>query len=281
MSTLLLKWAKSALCLFTTAAVVSSCAAGGGKSPIGQADEFTTKPLDIFVALDPQNEDDYFLSESEPETEAVGGNAGSTDELKRWDTLLSPQSERPGYGLYTYVLFSHVPPAGSRLHAAAMARYDAVVRAITDRSAQPQETGNREDAHIFYLPAKHEAPGVPFHLENYSLDLSLRMIMKLAGLMGNRTDMTQPLLRKPGPFLITTLQPIGKMRRTGPPFLYADLSGTEPESLPGVVEALENPERRRSENEMVLLTSLRLRLYSLMDNPDQNLRVLRISQGAP
>jgi len=228
-----------ALYLMVSLALVISCAGPDGRSPIGNDDEFQRKPLEIYVEIG--NDDEGFILPEDERLDTDGTAAGRSlprsPVFRVWDLLTSPNTEEPGYGLYTYVLFGPGPPAGSPLHSAFVERNRTVLKAIDESSAVDSGFKGKEETNIFYLPAKNIQTNQPFSLNAYDFRLSLHIISDLAQLITTDEALVKRFTTRPGPFLISTLHPVGQINRDNASLLYIDLSDSSPDSIEEIIAA--------------------------------------------
>lgn len=131
--------------------------------------------------------------------------------------LLKGQPEKPGYGLYSYILFGARPgPATRERYLRMLAAYvdiPEVSRLETERAAC--------ELNVTYLPLRGEspspAPSAEWLLENYDYD---RARLLLGALKGSHRG---------GPYIVSTYKPLGGVRELSGQFLYQDLSSTPPD----------------------------------------------------
>lgn len=260
-------------CLWAVVLLFCACA-GGGKSPVGQADAFAVKPLEIYVAVDP----DSIESDSGPTAGAVAAS-GCPEGDAAWDLLYRPGAEAPGYGMYTYVLFGKPPPEKSGFFPETLERYAAAVRAAVTETGSDEPAPARDQANILYLLVKKNPVAGPLSIDDYNSELSAEIISGLFRWMRQGDAWPPRLLSRPGPFLLVSARPLGRLQRATGPFLLVDLSVAEAAAVSGVMNTLHQPVGRKPENEMLLFSSLRLKLFHFLDAPGENLVIFGAGAG--
>ncbi len=197
-----------------------------------------------------------------------------------WDFLTDMDGEKEGFGMYTYVLFSrNVDRPG--LASEVEERYKKILAAIAGTTLNLPELGELETrekktTNILYIPAV--APGRELNLANYDSRLSLRYLSEIARLCREESpEISERLESRPGPFLISLLQPVGQIGEESVNLLYADLSTTNPAAMREVVAAYKGHLVRGSVDKKERFTSLRLTLLNLILNADDNVHLIKIA----
>lgn len=132
--------------------------------------------------------------------------------------LLSDQSETPGYGLYSYLLFGSPPGAGTReRHLMALEAYLGLIPdlAALERYVPPREL-NVAYVPLVAPPARAAAAGL---LAQYDYARARSILRLLPG--GNRD----------GPYIVSALRPLGGADAAAAPpnpYLFQDLSTAPP-----------------------------------------------------
>jgi hypothetical protein len=134
--------------------------------------------------------------------------------------LLPNETERPGYGLYSYALISHRPQTGE------LPKYKAYVRALLElpTAAQVERYVPRSRINITYLPFDALTPAwytlslddrVSYAVEHYDFARGSAMLASLSEHTG------------PGPVIISLLKPLDLSSHPHP-VLVQDLTSAQP-----------------------------------------------------
>ncbi|MDO3378273.1 hypothetical protein [Geoalkalibacter halelectricus] len=197
-----------------------------------------------------------------------------------WDLLTRMDGEVEGFGMYTYVLFPRrVDQPG--LAPEVQERYAKLLEAIAGVTLGLPEFGDltprdKQETNLLYVPAL--ASGAELSLANYNAPLALHYLANIARLCRtNNPRLAARLDERPGPFLISLLQPVGQVGGESVTLLYADLSTTNPAALPAVVTAYKTRLTRAPLADMERFTTLRLALLNLILNADNNLRLVSVA----
>lgn len=155
-------------------------------------------------------------------------------ETHAWEFFTKTAAESRGYGAYTYVLFGW--RLGSRLAPQVERNYAALLDAVITT------TKHRTEVSPAIPPAKQNLfciPGmVPLEqgldalfdedkkfpaLDNYASSLALSILSGAGAGVVRSPEILGVIQDSPGPFLLTTLQPI-RQAKSGSPMLFVDLS---------------------------------------------------------
>lgn len=214
-----------------------------------------------------------------------------------WDEITKEDEEEAGYGLYTYVLFGRRTDNLDVLDPATRDRYLRILNAIIDpdHSTGDTDTGREKKGlrNIFYLPSQHyiKATGLRpkaqyYAREIYDSDLSMSCLALLKRALED-PELRQRITVNPGPFLVSTQQPIvrhrdkpfpgnsNSYRKTTAEMLYADLSGTNPVTLKDIVSSYRDYVIKQNRDAEEKLKELRETLLNFITN--DNLRIVRIA----
>ncbi len=195
-----------------------------------------------------------------------------------WALLTEMDGEEQGYGMYTYVLFNRrldVPDIDEET----LSRYRSLLKALAGSTLGKKEAGelSREemgDTNLFYVPSVVE--GKKPSIEIYNTVLSMRYLMMGSRLVrDDNPEVADRLTTRPGPFLLSSLKPMGKIGSSHTPLLYADLSITNSAAMPEVVSAYKRRISRSEVGETERFAPVRLALLNLVLNADDNVRVVR------
>lgn len=237
---------------------------------------------------------------------AVGAAAANTQDqgsTKKfyyhvWAFLITELgNEDPGYGMYTYVLFGRNLRFPFDTSSKTFKRYirllDAVVHSTLsneDKHKLPEKACN-----IFYVPGvkdrkNNEESFFQFssnlHLRNLAtnkgVDYNFNMAMHYLTLIPNavletKQKLAEQFITKPGPFLVSTLKPIGKIIDSQSHLLFADLSDTNHAAMDEIVTAYKQRINLKPVNDIERFKTLRLQLLNLVLNADDNVKLLKLS----
>jgi hypothetical protein len=191
------------------------------------------------------------------------------------------------YGLYTYVLFGETVNNPDDLDVETLERYQSLLNAIKTSTPTSQEAKEwkKELSNIFYIPSVGAAEArfgnlfTDHPLRTYNSSIAMSYLVGLSELLDD-PDLQQRITTNPGPFLISTLQPLSKLRGTSAVMLYVDLSGTNPGSMREIVSAYKSYVTTKTIDEVEEFSSLRLTLLDLVLNPNDNLKLVKTAIGA-
>ncbi len=195
-----------------------------------------------------------------------------------WLPLTAMFAEEPDFGMYTYVLFGRKLKPRGRLGPETMARYESLLRAIHLSTLSSAESGiseikEKRETNLFLIPLEAEVSEPTRH--NYDSVLSLRCLSFASRMVRkNDTGLAQSLLDNEGPFLISTLKPMGDTAEKGLELLYADLSSTNPAAMAEIVGAY----KRRIGGGLAGIErfrSLRLALLDAILDADDHIKIVK------
>jgi hypothetical protein len=186
-----------------------------------------------------------------------------------WQYLYELKGEDTGYATYSYVLLGR-----DENNREAAGRYTKLIEAITVSTSDArdiQDTLSRAWFNIFLIPAVKSDS-----IAGYKPDF--RLSKKLLTALSSKTG---PVFTRPGPYIITLYEPIGR----GKPgetadILYVDLTGVHPETLPEFVRVYKNRVSAESIEGMEKLKSLRLSLLNLAFLTEESIGFARTAYAA-
>lgn len=171
----------------------------------------------------------------------VGGLIGGATRVDTWAGLPAMGAERPGFGLYTYVLMNRDLREARHLHPGAMRRLRALLVAIAGSTKRADELPDFpvRELNVFYIPHRETRPQLESLVDGYDSTLSLRLVanMMWSAVQSGEQELLQHLARQPGPFLISTDRLVHASTPGTVNILYCDLSGMSPAGMGEVVAA--------------------------------------------
>lgn len=194
-----------------------------------------------------------------------------------YDLLLQIDGERPGYGLYTYVLFGRKvgADAPSLPHDVAQ-RYQALLEAIESSTSTAGDLEAafipKEETNLFNIPAK-SADARPA-LDSYHSGLALTYRSLALGALRGHDKFGRLLSGGAGPFLISTLRPLNQVR-SPEPLLFADLSAHNPAAMRELVAAYKQRINRSAPGKLELFEPLRLALLTLILDANDHVTLIK------
>jgi len=189
----------------------------------------------------------------------LGGSSGRTERSTSLAQLYGAAA--PGYGIYTFVLFGD-PAAGS----SGIETYSELLRVVETyvlaSESSPQAPDRR--AHTFLVPAHGERDGGTL-LDRTGPELSQRMRAELGAYLrqGGQLELAQRLVRQPGPFLVSSLEPRLVPVDPAAPRLIVDLSDVGPEYMYTVVDAYDRVVPEEHVGGVASLAAIRTRLMEM------------------
>ncbi len=192
-----------------------------------------------------------------------------------WQPLLTMFSEEKDFGMYTYVLFGRKLKPMARLGSETLDRYESLLKAIHVSTLSIAEGGEFEKAetNVFLIPLTAEVTEPTRH--NYHAILSLRYLALTSAMVKDiAPTLTDRLSTGEGPFLISTLEPLGEIKKEGVVLLYADLSTTNSAAMAEIVGAYK---RRVGKGIRAVerFRSLRLALLDFILDADDNIKIVK------
>ena len=201
---------------------------------------------------------------------------GTPPSWHAWQLLTEMDSEKADFALYTYVLFGRRLDMQARIESDTRERYQSLLDAIvvsTPRTSENDELP-KEETNIFYIPAL--AAGKEPSLKNYDTVLAMRYVRMLSILVKNdNPELSARLTTNPGPFLISTLMPIGEIGTDQTDLLYTDLSTTNPAAMAEIVSAYKLRVTGSRVNRVESFWPLRFALLNIVLNADDNVKLVK------
>ena len=204
------------------------------------------------------------------------GVKGTPPSWHAWELLTEMDSEKADFALYTYVLFGRRLDVQARIESDTRERYQSLLDAIVVSTPKTSEIDEipKEETNIFYIPAL--AAGKEPSLKNYDAVLAMRYVRMLSILVKkDNPELSVRLTTHPGPFLISTLMPVGKIGNDQTDLLYTDLSTTNPAAMAEIVSAYKQRITSSSVNRVESFWPLRLALLSIVLNADDNVKLVK------
>lgn len=194
-----------------------------------------------------------------------------------YDLLSQFNSERQGYGMYTYVLFGHKVGADSPpLPHDVAQRYQALLEAIESSTSTAVDLEAafipKEETNLFCIPVTLAAARPT--LDNYGSALALiYRSVALGGITGD-ARFREKLSSGAGPFLISSLRPLNQVR-SAEPMLFADLSTHNPAAMREVVAAYKQRINRSVPDKVESFDPLRLALLTMILDADDHVKLVK------
>lgn len=233
----------------------------------------TTPPVELYK-LPPKRQ-------FKPEVAAVE-LASSTVEYHVWQPLNHSPAEAwlaPRVKMYTYVLFNS-PVSGATLqYQEQRARQRLIMllgsigRAEDRADTVENQTLNLQATNLFLIPSNSEVLTAA-RIENYSLPLSRQYLAYFGAALATNKKLHQKLHQQ-GPFLLSTLKPIGEILKldakgtsyqvdTTQPILLVDMTSAHEKSIVEVVRTFKNQVAEESFTGIKAFEPMRLKLVSLL-----------------
>jgi hypothetical protein len=160
-----------------------------------------------------------------------------------WAPLQKANAETPGFGLYTYVLFGY-DPGGKLASARVKERYAKTLLAL-EPLVQIEVSGRLPSAtklqtHLFLVPCKVKTNCLTVPA-NYSHAVSRNIRDGLAVSLASqgRKVLANTLSASPGPFLVSSIKPLGAYKPGETPALrFIDFSSLPTECITSTMEKL-------------------------------------------
>lgn len=215
----------------------------------------------------------------QPSGTRQGGN-GTPPSWHAWELLTEMDSEKADFAMYTYVLFGRRLDIQASIESGTRERYQSLLDAIVVSTPRTSDTDElpKEETNIFYIPAL--AAGKEPSLKNYDTILAMRYVRMLSILVkNNNPKLSARLTTNPGPFLISTLMPIGEIGTDQTDLLYTDLSTTNPAAMAEIVAAYKQRITGSSVNRVESFWPLRLALLNIVLNADDNVKLVKAAMA--
>lgn len=195
-----------------------------------------------------------------------------------WDMLAQEGNETLNYEMYTYVLFGRRVKSLSAQDPEISLRYEYLLNAITVSTDTVGEARtSRAESNIFYIPSKKTFRDKTFRLADYDSSLARIYISRLSVMIKEDNKLTERFTMKPGPFLVSTLYPLGRITQGNFPLLYADLSEANPAAITEIVQAYKRHISKETVDDIERFNPLRLMLLSWFLNSDDDLKIVRVA----
>jgi hypothetical protein len=194
-----------------------------------------------------------------------------------FETLTNKYNEYEGYGLYTYVLF-RIRVDDPSLDSKTKELYQKLLTAIIKSTPTPEEVNGIwpiSSTNIFYIPGKESFISGNWSLTNYNSSLAMTYIAQLCRIAEENSGIPKRMLSRPGPFLISTLKPLGDTSTASKYILYADLFDSHPEAMMEIVESYKNYVVTASVEDVEMFKTLRLSLLNFILKADDNLKIVK------
>lgn len=209
--------------------------------------------------------------------------ASSTVEYHVWRPLSHSPAEAwlaPRVKMYTYVLFNS--PVSStttlqyqeqRARQRLMMLLGSIGRAEDRADTVENQSLNLQATNLFLIPSNIEMLSTA-HIENYSLPLSRQYLAYFGAALATNKKLHQKLHQQ-GPFLLSTLKPIGEILKldakgtsyqvdTTQPILLVDMTSAHEKSIVEVVRTFKNQVAEDSFTGIKAFEPMRLKLVSLL-----------------
>lgn len=195
-----------------------------------------------------------------------------------WDTLTRKGNERPGYGMYTYVLFQWRVDALADKNPEIAKRYENLLNAITGPTSTAEKAGTAvRESNLFCIPSNEVYVSGRFGLEKYNSKLARTYISILCNMIQDDNELVERFNDRPGPFLISTLHPLDTNVKGDFHLLYADLSESNPAAIKETVMAYRKHIRSATVDGVESFNPLRLTLLNWILNIDDNLKIVTVA----
>lgn len=196
-----------------------------------------------------------------------------------WDMLVQEGDETLKYGMYTYVLFGRRVESLSEQDPEISLRYKYLLNAIIGSTDTVSEARtNRAESNIFYIPSKKIFWAETFMLADYNSSLARSYISRLSVMIKEDNEFIGRFTTKPGPFLVSTLYPLGRITQENFPLLYADLSEANPAAITEIVQAYKRHIISKGTVDGIeRFNPLRLMLLNWFLNFDDDLKIVRVA----
>jgi hypothetical protein len=152
-----------------------------------------------------------------------------------YDYLFSMNSERNGFGLYTYALLAPGNPD----------RTYAFISAITNFTSGTSEFGDDiSKVNAIYIPTVKQSDASGSEIK-YSFELARRIILSICRISSAEIIRICRGSLSEGPYLFTYASPIGKAKQLIPPILFLDLSKVHQQAFATFLDAYKQQVKRK------------------------------------
>lgn len=189
-----------------------------------------------------------------------------------WGLIRGENTEEAGYGMYTYVLFGTSAAAET---SEAFKCYEIVLREIRRFDNAGESKFVKEESNIFYIPAGKGISEDKFGVKDYNCNLGKKILSLFASKIEDKQLVKRLDGSYPGPYLISTKQPLGTITEERFPVLFADLSSHPPAVILEEVRAYKNRTYDKELTGFEFFDSLRLQILRLLVNVDKDIRSVK------
>jgi hypothetical protein len=166
-------------------------------------------------------------------------------EREGWAPLEQVGAEKADFGLYTYVLFGYDPTA-KQLNPLVRERYAKTLASLEPLAQLNLDQGMAREVstrtHLFLVPCKTQTDCL--NIEQYNPKISRSIREGLGGLLATdnkRKTLAKTLLESPGPFLVSSVKPLGAYQPAEKPLLlFIDFSSLPTECITSTIEKYRN-----------------------------------------
>ena len=114
-------------------------------------------------------------------------------------------------------------------------------------------------------------------MADYNSSLARSYISRLSVMIKEDNEFIGRFTTKPGPFLVSTLYPLGRITQGIFSLLYADLSEANPAAINEIVRAYKSHISNETVDGIERFNPLRLILLNLLLNFDDDLKIVRVA----
>ncbi|MCP4342866.1 MAG: hypothetical protein GY799_29285 [Desulfobulbaceae bacterium] len=171
--------------------------------------------------------------------------------------LYAVGTEKPGYGLYSYVLFPIYSPRAERF----------LYEFFKTTGYAGDSRVDIAHLNVSYIPARRTSLSMPvrqFATEAYDYTLARQLLAQICTKPSEEvrdtcaTDLTR------GPYLFSYMQPASTLSTVPPPYLFLDLSRVHERAFGEFVAAYKEQIKRTDYTDRERIDNLRLRLVSIV-----------------
>jgi len=196
--------------------------------------------------------------------------------------------EEEGYGIYTYVLFGRKiidHEIFKQNNGQSYKRYETLLEVLVRStmnfpSNYYSNNTPKDKINIIYIPVKKNYSREKPYIRHYNSELSMKYLSHISTFIKKNPTILNRFSISPGPFLISTIRPLSKIRIGAEPMLFVDLSTTNPAAMNEIVAAyklkIENLTLEKPEEKIIVFKSLRLSLLNLVLNADDNIKLIKV-----
>lgn len=195
-----------------------------------------------------------------------------------WDQLYEEGEEEKGYGMYTYVLVNR--PSGITSKTPAWERYHSLIDAIKKSTPLADNFNDypKEDFNLFLIPTISDSATEESADQKLNAILSSRILTGIA-IQTDDQSFRQRLNNNPGPFLVSSLEPISTRESGQVDLLYLDLTSTNPAAMPEVVSAYKQRITSDEIDGVQRFHSIRLALLDLILDTDDHIKIVKTASA--